>query len=65
MQAQGGLRGVLQEGRGHSEVLEEGRLMVLLWEPGAVGAQPSHFTEAPLHGPAKALSPPGALVSSF
>ena len=50
---------------GGTQVLEEGRIMVLLWEPGAVGAQPSHFIEAPLHGPAKALSPPGALVSSF
>lgn len=67
MKAQGRLKGVLQGREGGTLTVLEERTS----HGAALGAkscgctQPSHFLEALLHGPRKALSLPGALASSF
>jgi len=67
MRAEARLKGVLQGREGGTlTVLEEGTSHGAALRAKSYGyTQPSHFIEAALHGPGKALSLPGALVSSF
>ena len=67
MRAEARLKGVLQGREGGTlTILEEGTSHGAALRAKSCGyTQPSHFTEAPLHGPRKAWSLPGALVSSF